>query len=351
MGVIMLDMTKLCATDGCTSERVTGNKGAESYCRQHKNEIARKTRAAGKGPEVFTQQVCANVSCDTVFDVSSWGPLRRYCSSECMDGAPKAARAVARAERQERRAHELATMTEKFCPGLPATAEGPEDRCGVKPVEEFYSVKGRLDTICREHRKMAGRRYDAAHPETRREGKRQGSMALRLSKMTYKGRPMTVADRDAELASDPLCRACRTRPATDADHDHVTGAFRGMLCRKCNLQLHESATVQWHANIIDYYRRAEGVAAMYPILPLPAPLPEGSSLCVCGQRPPEPGRRLCRECRNTAEAEARVSRKDSLRGRPCAREGCSEPRYETDSQIVSYCAKHWRERSTQNRQP
>jgi len=31
MGVIMLDMTKTCATDGCSNERVTGNKGAESY--------------------------------------------------------------------------------------------------------------------------------------------------------------------------------------------------------------------------------------------------------------------------------------------------------------------------------
>jgi len=344
----MLDMTKTCAADGCNNERVMGNKGAESYCRQHKNEIARKTRAAGKGPEVFTQQTCQNVSCNKVFQVSSWGQLQRYCSPECRDGAPKAARAVARGKRQERRAHELATMTEKFCPGVRASGDEPEVLCGMRPVEEFYLVKGRLDTLCKEHRKMAGRRYDAAHPETRREGARVSVLKRRLARYSYEGRPMTLEDRTAELERNPMCHDCGKAPATDVDHDHKTMIYRGMLCRRCNLTLSSDTELESLVKHIEYLHWAEQRGVPFP-LGYQSP---GPALCAtCDERAPEPGRRFCRECRNAAEAEARVLRKESLRGRPCAREGCSEPRYETDSQVLSYCAKHWRERSAQNRQP
>jgi hypothetical protein len=72
----------------------------------------------------------------------------------------------------------------------------------------------------------------------------------------------------------------------------------------------------------------------------------GPSLCVaCGEKPPDPRRRLCADCHNASEAEARRARKASLRARPCAVEGCTEPRHETASQVISYCAGHRNARS------
>lgn len=34
-----------------------------------------------------------------------------------------------------------------------------------------------------------------------------------------------------------LCAICRHRPATHADHNHVSGKSRGVLCRQCNVGL------------------------------------------------------------------------------------------------------------------
>jgi hypothetical protein len=34
-----------------------------------------------------------------------------------------------------------------------------------------------------------------------------------------------------------LCESGCGRPATDLDHCHLTGAFRGWLCRQCNIAL------------------------------------------------------------------------------------------------------------------
>lgn len=237
-------MKKTCATDECITDRLEG----ESYCRKHKNEIARRLRNAGKGPEVITQQTCQRVGCSTVFNVSNWGQAQRYCGPECRNGAPKAGRAAARAVRQGARAKELASMTEKFCPGLPD--EGRP--CGVQPIAEFYRIKGRPDTLCKWHRRLSQQRYDARHPEARREGSRVSAMARRLAKITYGDRPMTIADRDAELAEDLFCRACGKDPATDVDHDHVTGIFRGMLCRRCNTRLHDGTTLDWILKVVYY---------------------------------------------------------------------------------------------------
>lgn len=39
------------------------------------------------------------------------------------------------------------------------------------------------------------------------------------------------------IAQDGLCGACYAEPATHVDHDHETGAVRGLLCSPCNLAL------------------------------------------------------------------------------------------------------------------
>jgi len=38
-------------------------------------------------------------------------------------------------------------------------------------------------------------------------------------------------------AQGGLCAICRSAPAIHIDHDHATGAVRGMLCFRCNAAL------------------------------------------------------------------------------------------------------------------
>ena len=38
-------------------------------------------------------------------------------------------------------------------------------------------------------------------------------------------------------AQDGMCKICLKRPATDLDHDHITGQVRSILCGKCNRAL------------------------------------------------------------------------------------------------------------------
>jgi hypothetical protein len=49
---------------------------------------------------------------------------------------------------------------------------------------------------------------------------------------------MTEADYDALLvAQGGCCAICRERQAFVVDHDHATGAVRGLLCNRCNTGL------------------------------------------------------------------------------------------------------------------
>jgi hypothetical protein len=264
-----------CAHQDCDQDRVTGNQGQESYCRQHKNELARAIRNAGKGPEVVTTVTCQRVDCDTSFEVSSWGQAQKFCSAEHRNSAPKAARAVARVQRQAKVARERAEMTERHCPGLRASDTELEQVCGVRPIEEFYSIKGRPDTLCKDHRKAQQRRYEKADPERRREQARRSQRKSRWSKFLHldapsgEWLPMTEADYTLEFAAQQgRCKLADvdcpdpdlTSKRPDVDHDHQTMRFRGLLCHSCNLSIHDRHTATWHRGVAAYLE-AEPVAS------------------------------------------------------------------------------------------
>jgi Recombination endonuclease VII len=54
-----------------------------------------------------------------------------------------------------------------------------------------------------------------------------------LSKNNYQGRKELLAGRPRP----DTCEICRTMNLTDFDHDHLSGKFRGWICRRCNLVL------------------------------------------------------------------------------------------------------------------
>lgn len=76
---------------------------------------------------------------------------------------------------------------------------------------------------------------------------------------------LTIEDYDRMLAAQGGgCAICGTTPKTrrlDTDHDHATGAVRGLLCHRCNRALPTWVTPDWLARADVYLRRhAMGVS-------------------------------------------------------------------------------------------
>lgn len=97
-----------------------------------------------------------------------------------------------------------------------------EKRCGecatVKPAAEFYLQRrggDGLQSVCIECSKA----QQAAYALTRR----------------CRNVGITVEQYEALWeAQGGLCGLCGRRPATDLDHCHATGRFRGLVCAACN---------------------------------------------------------------------------------------------------------------------
>jgi hypothetical protein len=59
----------------------------------------------------------------------------------------------------------------------------------------------------------------------------------------------------AYMDQDFKCAACHVDlPMPHIDHDHVTGRFRGLLCRKCNLGMYIIDDPIWHQQLVEYKR-------------------------------------------------------------------------------------------------
>ena len=71
---------------------------------------------------------------------------------------------------------------------------------------------------------------------------------------------LSDADYEALLtAQGGGCAICGNPPKTrrlDTDHDHKTGAVRGLLCHRCNRALPTWVTTLWLRCAIDYIARA-----------------------------------------------------------------------------------------------
>lgn len=72
---------------------------------------------------------------------------------------------------------------------------------------------------------------------------------------------VTPTDYDRLLdEQDGHCALCPNVPKTrrlHVDHDHFTGAVRGLLCYRCNRVLHTWVTSEWCMRASSYLYRAE----------------------------------------------------------------------------------------------
>jgi hypothetical protein len=157
----------------------------------------------------------------------------------------------------------------------------------TKPLEDFPRASGSRDgrhTYCKPCHNYRGR-------ETRDRlygGSRNYHLKRRYG--------ITAADYDAMVeAQGGLCALCRERAPEHVDHDHVTGAVRGVLCSCCNQGLGNFRdSVASLRAAVDYLERttwqrqrvSTGVYRLTSPRPAAAASPSSSALqhLICSQR-------------------------------------------------------------------
>lgn len=105
----------------------------------------------------------------------------------------------------------------------------------------------RRETLSPVQKREYDRQYRTRNKDTLRERQRTQyarltpaeklARSLRIQCSTY---GITVADFHAMVArQNGCCAVCGTKPKIrlDIDHNHASGAVRGLLCRRCNLAL------------------------------------------------------------------------------------------------------------------
>jgi hypothetical protein len=120
----------------------------------------------------------------------------------------------------------------------------------TKPLDEFHkqpSGKNGRHSYCKpcaneKQRESRVRNYSS-------EQKRRWQMKTRYG--------LTPDAYEAKLAAQngvcEICKRAMKRPCVD--HDHDTGAMRGILCHRCNLRLSGWEEKQWHAAAMQYLER------------------------------------------------------------------------------------------------
>ena len=90
--------------------------------------------------------------------------------------------------------------------------------------------------------------------------------AKRIKDAAYRAKPgvkQRIAERHrlreygTTTAPSGLCGICNTKPATDVDHNHLTGVVRGYLCRYCNVRLSWLDDAAWTHKAMTYIAGAD----------------------------------------------------------------------------------------------
>jgi hypothetical protein len=133
-------------------------------------------------------------------------------------------------------------------------------RCSMcrqeKPATEFWrhsTARDGLHPSCRPCARANARRRWAKKPEAQR--------FFRRLRQRY---GLTQAQAEELLAArGAQCWACGARPKSKnlhVDHDHRTGAVRGLLCLRCNVALSYIENTELHEQLLAYLRCPFGQA-------------------------------------------------------------------------------------------
>ncbi len=135
---------------------------------------------------------------------------------------------------------------------------------------QIYCSPRCVTKASRERNKTKRRQYSAEYYELHREERRE------YAKLSYRRRAYGLSFADfleMVAAQDNKCGICGSSAwggtseaeANDGphiDHDHDTGAVRGLLCRSCNIGLgnfrDNSGLLRSAADYLDKHRRREG---------------------------------------------------------------------------------------------
>lgn len=108
------------------------------------------------------------------------------------------------------------------------------DTCGNLLTPDLRSYSGRHRNGDRKWRKVCKPCRNAARPPRPRSERSERENTYHRRQRWTKFGPAAADYIDANMGRP--CHICG-EPSTDADHDHETGVFRGLLCRHCNLAL------------------------------------------------------------------------------------------------------------------
>lgn len=119
--------------------------------------------------------------------------------------------------------------------------------CGeIKPLTEFHKAKGTTDGLRKQCRACVHTRWKDWYEKSGREAQQRNAGRNAIYRKTEKGQIAELRKRlskynlneqqyaDLWFRSKGVCEICLNRPGTQIDHDHDTGAIRGLLCGPCN---------------------------------------------------------------------------------------------------------------------
>lgn len=124
--------------------------------------------------------------------------------------------------------------------------------CAIDATKSGITYEERLELIKQKRKENPSpfreteKRYRSEHPEVKREW------------MLKKKYGMTIADYNKKLEEQGNCCAICNKNTNlpdesfHVDHNHATGAIRGLLCQRCNLRLGFIEDADFYGKAMDY---------------------------------------------------------------------------------------------------